>query len=79
MKDVTNTPMVITHHRNPKTNFTNCNNSFAMSNLKMSKDQTTHDHKGEGAKLVGSPEKMIDLIIIGDKEKQRVNDQVLDY
>ena len=45
----------------------------------MSKDQSTHDHKGEGVKLVGSPEKMIDLLIVGDKERKRVKDQVVNH
>ena len=45
----------------------------------MSKDHLTHDHKGAGVKLVGSPEKMIALLIHGDKEKQKVNDQVINH
>ncbi len=45
----------------------------------MSKDQSTHDHKGAGVKLVGSPEKMIDLLIVGDKERKRVGDQIINH
>ena len=45
----------------------------------MSKDQSTQNHKGKGVKLVGSPEKMIDLLILGDKERKRVGDQIINH
>ena len=42
----------------------------------MSKDQSK-DEQGEGAKLVGSPEKIIDMLFLGDKERKRVGDQII--
>ncbi len=44
----------------------------------MSKDQSK-DEQGEGAKLVGSPEKIIDMLFLGDKERKRVGDQIINH
>lgn len=43
----------------------------------MSKNSSDKEHKGEGVKLVGSPKKMIDLLILGEKERKRVGDQIV--
>jgi len=45
----------------------------------MSKDNSNGDQKGEGVKLVGSPEKMIDLLIAGDKERLWAADLLINH
>ena len=45
----------------------------------MSKEQLKESHKGEGVKLVGSPEKIIDLLILSDIERERVTDQLINH
>ena len=45
----------------------------------MSKDSSNKDRKGEGVKLVGNPEKMIELLLMGDEEKKWTTDHIVDY
>lgn len=45
----------------------------------MSKDSSNKGHKGKGAKLVGSPEKMIGLLITGNKEKEWAADLLINH
>jgi len=45
----------------------------------MSKDGPNKAHKGEGVKLVGSPEKMIGLLVSGNKEKEWATDMVINH
>jgi len=45
----------------------------------MSKDNSNGDQKGEGIKLVGSPEKMIDLLVTSGKEKEWVADLLINH
>jgi len=45
----------------------------------MSKDNSNKDHNGEGVKLVGSPEKIIDILITGNKEKEWAADLLINH
>ncbi len=45
----------------------------------MSKDNSNQDHKREGTKLVGGPEKIIDLLISGNKEKAWATDLLVNH
>ena len=45
----------------------------------MSKVQSKRNRKSINVKLVGSPEKMIDLLILGDKERKWVENQVVNH
>ncbi len=42
----------------------------------MSKDHNKHEHKGEGLRLVGNPEKMINLLLSSPVEKEWVTDEI---
>ena len=39
---------------------------------------TIHDHKGEGLKLVGSPEELINMMIEGPHERKWAMEQIID-
>ena len=45
----------------------------------MSADSLNKNHNGEGVKLVGSPEKMIALLITGNKEKEWAVDLLINH
>ena len=45
----------------------------------MSKDGSNKDHKVEGAKLVGSPKKMISLLVSGSKENDWATDLLINH
>ena len=45
----------------------------------MSKDGPNKAHKGEGVKLIGSSEKMIGLLVSGNKEKEWATDMVINH
>ena len=45
----------------------------------MSNDNSNEKPKGEGVKLVGSPEKIIDLLVFGNKEKQWAMDILINH
>ena len=42
------------------------------------KQHTIHDHRGEGLKLVGNPDALIDLMIAGPAERKWAMEQIVD-